>query len=98
MKVSKYHAARIRLKADSQTESFRQLYRRRAPVVEGPFAEEKQWHGLRRAWRRGLVKMRVQCLLVAAVINLKRLAAVIIRFFGYTNIASLAIEAMRGDL
>jgi transposase len=76
IKVSKYHAARIRLKADSQTESFRHLYRSRAPVVEGVFAEEKQWHGLRRAWRRGLAKMRVQCLLIAAVLNLKRLAAV----------------------
>jgi len=34
----------------------------------------KQWHGLGRAWRRGLSKMRVQCLLIAAVINFKRLA------------------------
>jgi hypothetical protein len=28
---------------------------------------------LRRAWRRGLTKMRIQCLLIAAVINFKRL-------------------------
>jgi len=73
LKVSQYHAATVRLRADSQTESFKRLYRRRAPVVEGIFAEAKQWHGLRRAWRRGLAKLRVQCLLVAAVLNFKRL-------------------------
>jgi transposase len=73
--VGSNHGALMRLRADSQTESFRQLYRRRAPVVEGVFAEAKQRHGLRRAWRRGLAKMRIQCLLVAAVINFKRLMA-----------------------
>ena len=74
LKVGVHHAALVRLRADSQTASFRQLYRTRAPVIEGGVAEAKQWHGLRRAWRRGLAKMRVQCLLIAAVINFKRLA------------------------
>jgi len=73
LKVGVHHAALVRLRADSKTESFKQLYRSRAPVVEGVFGEAKQWHGLRRAWRRGLSKMRVQCLLIAAVINFKRL-------------------------
>jgi transposase len=73
--VSKNHGALIRLRADSKTESFHRLYRARAPVVEGVFAESKCWHGLRRAWRRGLAKMRVQSLLVAAAINFKRLIA-----------------------
>ena len=75
LKVSVDHAALVRLRADSKTNSFKTLYRSRAPVIEGVFAEAKQWHGLRRAWRRGLGKMRVQCLLIAAVLNLKRLAA-----------------------
>jgi len=35
-------------------------------IIEGVFAEGKQWHGLGRAWRRGLSKMRVQCALIAA--------------------------------
>ena len=74
LKVSKNHASLIRLRADSKTESFKKLYRSRAPVIEGIFGEAKEWHGLRRAWRRGMSKMRVQCLLIAAVINLKRLA------------------------
>ena len=73
--MSSDHAALVRLRADSKTDSFKQLYRSRAPVIEGVFAESKQWHGLGRAWRRGLTKMRVQCLLIAAVINLKRVGA-----------------------
>jgi hypothetical protein len=81
IKVSRYHAALVQLRADSRTESFSTLYRRRAPVVEGVFGEAKQWHGLRRAWRRGLSKMKVQCLLVAAVLNFKRLMAVLLAIF-----------------
>ncbi len=45
-------------------------------MIEGIFGEAKQWHGLRRAWRRGLLNMRVQSLLIASVLNFKRLAAV----------------------
>lgn len=82
LKVSLYYGALVRLRADSQTESFRALYRRRAPVIEGIFAEAKQWHGLRRAWRRGLSKMKVQSLLIAAVLNFKRLMAVLSAIFG----------------
>lgn len=76
LKVSLNHGSLIRLREDSKTESFKRLYRTRAPVIEGLFAEAKQWHGLRRAWRRGLSKMLVQSLLIAAVLNFKRLATV----------------------
>jgi transposase len=76
VKVTSHHAALVRLRADSKTDDFKRLYRSRAPVIEGVFAEAKQWHGLSRAWRRGLRKMRVQCLLVAAIINFKRVMAV----------------------
>jgi hypothetical protein len=75
LQVSRYYVALDRLRADSGTESFRALYRRRAPVIEGVFAEAKQWHGLGRAWRRGLSKMRIQCLLIATILNFKRLVA-----------------------
>jgi len=81
VKVGIHHAALRRLRADSHTESFRALYRRRAPVVEGVFAEAKQWHGLRRAWRRGRRKMLIQCLLVASVLNFKRLMAALLVIF-----------------
>jgi hypothetical protein len=82
VKVSPHHGGLVRLRADSKTADFKMLYRSRAPVIEGVFAEAKQWHGLGRAWRRGLAKMRVQCLLTAAVINFKRLATVFRRLFG----------------
>ncbi len=81
--VGDHHGALVRLRADHQTESFRQLYRRRAPVAEGVFATAKQHHGLRRAWRRGLPKMRIQCLLIATVINLKRLIASLCLIWGW---------------
>lgn len=98
LKVSVYHAALIRLRADSRTASFKRLYRSRAPVVEGVFAEAKQWHGLQRSWRRGLSKMRVQCLLVAAVINLKRLGAVLDCLFGFQPLITLIADAIRHTL
>lgn len=76
LQISPHHDSLQRLRADAKTESFRRLYRTRAPVIEGVFAEAKQWHGLRRAWRRGLSNMLIQSLLVAAVMNFKRLMAV----------------------
>lgn len=71
--VTGYHGALVNLRRDSQSTEFKALYRRRASVIEGIFAEGKQWHGLSRAWRRGLSKMRIQCLLIATVLNYKRL-------------------------
>ena len=75
LKVTGHHASLVRLRADSKTEDFKKLYATRAPVIEGVFAEAKQWHGLGRAWRRGLSKMLVQSLLVSAIINFKRIMA-----------------------
>jgi transposase len=95
LKVSLYYGALDRLRADSCTQSFQSLYRRRAPVIEGIFAEAKQWHGLRRAWRRGLCKMRIQCLLIAAVLNFKRLIASGSPHYGYLLIVKLIFVALR---
>ena len=80
LKVSSNHASLIHLRADSKTESFKQLYKSRAPVIEGIFGEAKEWHGLRRAWRRGLSKMLIQSFLIASVINFKRLGAVLLHY------------------
>jgi hypothetical protein len=41
-------AALVRLRADSRTDSFKELYRTRSPVIEGVFGEGKQW-------QRGLI-------------------------------------------
>jgi hypothetical protein len=43
--------------------------------VEGVHGEAKTQHGLRRAVRRGLANVAIQVYLTAAVMNLKRLAA-----------------------
>jgi len=86
LNVSVHHGALVRLRADAKTDSFRQLYRSRAPVMEGTFAEGKQWHGLRRAWRRGLSNMKVQSLIVMTVLNLKRLATLLRLILGLTRL------------
>lgn len=95
LKVTSQHEALRRLRADSRTRSFRELYRRRAPVIEGVFAEAKQWHGLARARWRGLAKMWVQCLLTAAAINLKRLAAILCRFLGLKSLLDVLRDVIR---
>lgn len=51
----------------------RRLFQRRQTCIEGLFGQAKNWHGLRRARWRGRVKMRIQTLLTAAVLNLKKL-------------------------
>ena len=53
----------------------RDLYRRHRFRVEGVHGEAKTQHGLGRAVRRGLANVAIQAYLTAAVINLKRLAA-----------------------
>jgi transposase len=95
LNVGEHHGALVRLRSASHGEEFRILYRRRAPVIEGVFAEAKQWHGLRRAWRRGLAKMRVQCLLIAAILNFKRLAAVFGALFGLRVLYKTIMDTIR---
>jgi len=53
----------------------RHLYGRHRWRVEGAHAEAKQRHGMRRAVRWGLANVAIQVYLTAAVMNLKRLAA-----------------------
>jgi transposase len=56
----------------------RELYRRHRWRVEGAHGEGKTQHGLRRAVRRRRWNVAVQAYLTAAVMNLKRLAAVVL--------------------
>jgi transposase len=55
-------------------EDTRRVYNRHRIYVEGVHGEGKTQHGLRRAIRRGLANVAIQVYLMAAVINLKRLA------------------------
>jgi len=55
----------------------REKYQRHRWRVEGIHGEAKTQHGLRRAVRRGLRNVAIQAYLTAAVMNLKRLAALL---------------------
>lgn len=94
--AGRHHAALVRLRQDSETEEFKELYRKRSPVIEGRFGEAKRCHGLSRAWFRGLSKMRIQSYLIACVLNLKKLAGhlsddLFALFFRLQSIAVAAI-------
>ena len=67
-------ARRQRLRWD---EDMTQAYRRHRWRVEGIHGEAKTQHGLRRAVRRGMSNVAIQAYLTAAVMNLKRLAALL---------------------
>src|SRR4051794_38726670 len=81
--VSDDHPAllRARRRRLRWSEEDRRLYQRHRWRSEGFHGEAKTWHGLARAVRRGLQNMRIQALLTAAAINLKRLAAALLALF-----------------
>ncbi len=58
----------------------RRLLKHRQSCIEGLFGQAKHWHGLDRARWRGRVKMRIQTLLTATVLNLKKLLKAV--FYG----------------
>jgi len=72
-----HHASllRARRRHAQWGEAEQTLYRRHRWRAEGVHGESKTVHGLRRAARRGLGNVRIQSYLTAAVMNLKRLAA-----------------------
>jgi transposase len=58
------------------TEEGKKIYKRRKETVERSFADSKQLHGHRYARLRGISKVFEQCLLCAAVQNMKKIALV----------------------
>ena len=58
------------------TEQGKKIYKRRKETVERSFADSKQLHGHRYARLRGTGKVFEQCLLCAAVQNMKKIALV----------------------
>jgi transposase len=71
-------ARRKRLRWDDR---LYEMYVRHRWRVEGVHGVAKTQHGLRRAVRRGLSNVRIQSFLTAAVMNLKRLAALLFALF-----------------
>jgi len=68
-----FHKAYLdRVRGYHATTTYRRAMRKRQVWVEPLFAEAKQWHGLRQFRLRGLHKVNVEGLLVAAGQNLKR--------------------------
>jgi hypothetical protein len=57
----------------------RRIYARRAPIVEGVFAEIKHLMGIRRFLLRGLEKVRLEWTWICTAFNLKRLLARLVR-------------------
>jgi transposase len=72
-----YQPVRDRVGRRMVTEEGRAVYRQRAPIVEGVFAEIKHILGFRRFLLRGLEKVRIEWTWVCTAFNLKRLLALL---------------------
>lgn len=68
----------------TKTAKGRSIYRRRKETIERSFADSKQLHGLRYCHMRGLENVQEQCLLTAAVQNMKKIASLLsLLFFNF---------------
>ncbi|MCW6087716.1 IS1182 family transposase [Clostridium sporogenes] len=61
----------------TKTDKGKNIYKRRKETIERSFADSKNLHGLRYARFRGIKKVSEQCLLTAAVQNMKKIARVL---------------------
>ena len=69
-----FHAEYLeRVRGYHETEPYKKAMRKRKVWIEPLFGEAKQWHGLRRFRLRGLAKVNMEGLFIAAGQNLKRL-------------------------
>jgi hypothetical protein len=58
----------------TKTDRGKDIYARRKETIERSFADAKELHGLRYCRMRGLAGASEQCLLTAAVQNMKKIA------------------------
>ena len=65
----------------TKTDKGKKIYKRRKETIERSFADSKQLHGLRYCHMRGLENVQEQCLLTAAVQNMKKIARVLSHLF-----------------
>jgi len=61
----------------TRTEEGKAIYAKRKEKIERSFAEAKELHGLRYCRMRGIEKVSEQCLLTAAVQNMKKIANIL---------------------
>lgn len=64
----------------TKTDKGKLIYKRRKETVERSFADSKELHGLRYCRMRGIQKVSEQCLLTAAVQNMKKIAMVLFSY------------------
>ncbi|MCA1670337.1 MAG: transposase [Thermomicrobia bacterium] len=62
-----------RVRGYHETEEYKKAMRKRKVWIEPLFGEAKQWHGMRQFRLRGLKKVNMEGLMIAAGQNLKRL-------------------------
>lgn len=77
-----------------RTDKGKSIYNRRKETIERSFADSKELHGLRYCRFRGIKKVSEQCLLTAAVQNMKKIAMVLFfRLFNHfiTNNSNLSL-------
>lgn len=65
----------------THTDYGKKIYARRKETIERSFADSKELHGLRYCRMRGIAKVSEQCLLTAAVQNIKKIAMALFCFF-----------------
>lgn len=63
----------------TKTADGKSIYKRRKETIERSFADSKELHGLRYCRMRGIDNVKEQCLLTAAVQNMKKIAMVMAR-------------------
>lgn len=63
----------------TKTDEGKEIYKRRKETIERSFADSKELHGLRYCRMRGIEKVSEQCLLTAAVQNMKKIATMLSR-------------------
>jgi DDE family transposase len=69
-----FHAEYLdRVRSHHETEAYGKAMRKRKVWIEPLFGEAKQWHGMRQFRLRGLAKVNIEGLFIAAGQNLKRL-------------------------
>ena len=76
-----WEAYRDKMYQFTKTDLGKQIYARRKETIERSFADSKELHGLRYCRMRGLSKVSEQCLLTAAVQNMKKIALMLDRRF-----------------
>ena len=68
-----------KVRAYSLSPEGKEIYSKRKETIERSFAESKELHGLRYCRMRGLARVEEQCLLTAAVQNMKKIANLLFR-------------------